>query len=68
VLRSDLPTKDKYKGTMERIASAARPLLSASDEDLLIAPKRALFAWLIADGDMHLKNMALLLAHLPCRP
>jgi serine/threonine-protein kinase HipA len=40
----DLPTKDKYKGTMERIASAARPLLNASDEDLLIVPKRALFA------------------------
>ena len=27
---------------------------------LLIIVKRALFAWLIADGDMHLKNMALL--------
>jgi serine/threonine-protein kinase HipA len=26
----------------------------------LIVLKRALFAWLIADGDMHLKNMALL--------
>ena len=32
----------------------------ASREDSLIVVKRALFAWLIADGDMHLKNMALL--------
>ena len=29
-------------------------------EDLLIIGKGALFAWLIADEDMHLKNMALL--------
>src|SRR5690606_34808185 len=28
--------------------------------DLLTLLNRALFAWLIADGDMHLKNMALL--------
>jgi len=33
---------------------------TAPEEDLLIILKRALFAWLIADGDMHLKNMALL--------
>ena len=56
----DVPTRDKYKGTMERIARAVRPLSTAPDEDLLIILKRALFAWLIADGDMHLKNMALL--------
>jgi len=52
--------KDKYSGTMERVARAARPLSTAPEEDLLILLKRALFAWLIADGDMHLKNMALL--------
>ena len=45
---------------MERVARAVRPLSTAPDEDLLIVVKRALFAWLIADGDMHLKNMALL--------
>jgi serine/threonine-protein kinase HipA len=56
----ELPTEDKYKSTMERVARAVRPLSTASEENLLIVVKRALFAWLIADGDMHLKNMALL--------
>jgi serine/threonine-protein kinase HipA len=56
----ELPTEDKYKGTMERVARAVRPLSTSPDEDLLVILKRALFAWLIADGDMHLKNIALL--------
>lgn len=56
----DLSTEAKYNATMERVARAVRPLSTAPEEDLLIILKRALFAWLIADGDMHLKNMALL--------
>jgi len=56
----DLPTDAKYDATMERVARAVRPLSTAPDSDLLIIVKRTLFAWLIADGDMHLKNMALL--------
>jgi serine/threonine-protein kinase HipA len=56
----DLPTEAKYDGTMERIARAVRPLSTAPEDDLLTILRRALFAWLIADGDMHLKNMALL--------
>jgi serine/threonine-protein kinase HipA len=55
-----VPTEAKYDGTMERIARALRPLSTAPDDDLLLVLKRALFAWLIADGDMHLKNLALL--------
>jgi serine/threonine-protein kinase HipA len=56
----DLPTSAKYDGTMERVARAVRPLSTAPEDDILIIVKRAMFAWLIADGDMHLKNMALL--------
>ena len=56
----DLPPEAKYDSTIERIARAVRPLSSAPEEDLLVLLKRALFAWLIADGDMHLKNLALL--------
>lgn len=56
----DLPSTAKYDATMERVARAVRPLSTAPEDDLLIIVKRALFAWLIADGDMHLKNMALL--------
>jgi len=41
-----------------------RAVSTASEEDLLVLLRRVLFTWLIADGDMHLKNMALLkIAH-----
>lgn len=56
----DLPPEAKYDGTIERIARAMRPLSTAPQADLLMLLKRALFAWLIADGDMHLKNLSLL--------
>jgi serine/threonine-protein kinase HipA len=56
----DLPTEAKYDSTMERVARAIRPLSTAPEQDLVTLIPRALFAWLIADGDMHLKNMALL--------
>jgi serine/threonine-protein kinase HipA len=45
---------------MERVARAVRALSTAPEEDLFTILRRALFAWLIADGDMHLKNIALL--------
>ena len=54
----------KYNGTIERVGRALRALSTASEEDLLMLLRRALFAWLIADGDMHLKSLALLkIAH-----
>jgi len=56
----DLPTEAKYNSTMERAARAVRKLSTAPEEDLMTLLKRAFFAWLIADGDMHLKNIALL--------
>jgi serine/threonine-protein kinase HipA len=56
----DLGPRDKYAGTIERVARAIRALSSAPDEDLLMLMRRVVFAWLIADGDMHLKNLALL--------
>jgi len=56
----DLPASAKYDGTIERMARGLRPLSTdpASDLDMLL--RRAVFAWLIADGDMHLKNLAVL--------
>ncbi len=56
----ELPTQAKYDGTIDRVARQVRPLSTAADEDITTIVRRALFAWLIADGDMHLKNMALL--------
>ena len=64
----DLSPQAKYDGTIERVARALRALSSSPDEDLLILVKRTLFAWLIADGDMHLKNMALLKISEPGDP
>jgi serine/threonine-protein kinase HipA len=64
----DLPASAKYTGSIERAGRAVRPLSTSPDEDLLILFRRALFAWLIADGDMHLKNMALLKIARPGDP
>lgn len=56
----DLPTSAKYDGTIERMAKGLRPLSTDPAADLTILFRRAIFAWLIADGDMHLKNLAML--------
>ncbi len=56
----ELPTSAKYDGTVDRVARQLRPLSTAADADIATIVGRALFAWLIADGDMHLKNIALL--------
>jgi serine/threonine-protein kinase HipA len=56
----DLPADDKYKGTIERMARGMRSLSTDPAADLATLFSRAVFAWLIADGDMHLKNIAIL--------
>lgn len=56
----DLPASAKYDGTIERMARGLRPLSTDPAADLDTLFRRAVFAWLIADGDMHLKNLAML--------
>lgn len=56
----DLASDVKYDGTLERVARALKALSTSPEADLLLLVKRAVFAWLIADGDMHLKNLAVL--------
>lgn len=56
----DLPASAKYNGTIEHAAKGLRPLSTDPAADLGILFRRAALAWLIADGDMHLKNIALL--------
>ena len=56
----ELPAAGKYDGSIERMVRALRPLSTDPAADIEILYRRALFAWLIADGDMHLKNLALL--------
>jgi serine/threonine-protein kinase HipA len=55
-----LPAEDKYKGTIERMARALRALSTNPNDDIATLFARAVFTWLIADGDMHLKNIAML--------
>lgn len=62
-----VPTKAKYDGTLERMARALRLLSTDPEEDFLVLLQRALLAWLIADGDMHLKNLAVLKIAQPGR-
>lgn len=56
----DLTAAGKYDGTIEQAGKALRGISTSPIEDLVTLLKRALFAWLIADGDMHLKNIAVL--------
>jgi serine/threonine-protein kinase HipA len=56
----DLLASAQYDGTIERMARGLRPLSTDPASDLDILFRRAVFAWLIADGDMHLKNLAVL--------
>jgi serine/threonine-protein kinase HipA len=56
----DLPASAKYDGTIERVARALRPLSSDPIADIETLFRRSAFAWCVADGDMHLKNLALL--------
>lgn len=56
----DQPPSRKYEGTIERAARGLRPLSTNPSADVRTLFRRAVFAWLIADGDMHLKNLALL--------
>jgi serine/threonine-protein kinase HipA len=58
----DVPAAAKYDGTIERAGKALRALSTDPAADLELLLRRAIFAWLIADGDMHLKNLALLKA------
>jgi len=56
----ELPASAKYVGTIERVARGLRPLSTDPVADIETLYRRAIFAWLIGDGDMHLKNLALL--------
>jgi serine/threonine-protein kinase HipA len=56
----DLTASAKYEGTIERSGKALRAMSTDPAADLETLLRRAIFAWSIADGDMHLKNLALL--------
>ena len=51
---------EKYEGSIEQAARALRSVSSDAEADVAMLLGRAVFAWLIADGDCHLKNLAIL--------
>ncbi len=55
-----VPADDKYDSTFERVAAAIRAYSSAPEIDIGDFFRRLVFCFLIANGDMHLKNWSLL--------
>jgi serine/threonine-protein kinase HipA len=53
-------TEDKYDGSNEKVAAALQSHASAPPLDCAEYFRRLVFCFLIANGDMHLKNWALL--------
>jgi serine/threonine-protein kinase HipA len=52
-------TEDKYKGSHERIAKAVGQYSAAAKLDLTKYWEQVLFAWIVGNADMHLKNYSL---------
>ena len=51
---------EKYEGSIEQAARALRSVSSDAEADVAVRLGRAVLAWLISDGDCHLKNLAVL--------
>lgn len=59
------PSEQKYGHSMEKVAKLVAGEASDSTATLRRLYQRTVFAWVIGDGDMHLKNIALLREALP---
>ncbi len=49
---------EKYEGSIEQAARALQNVSSDAKADVALLLGRAVLAWLMADGDCHLKNLA----------
>jgi serine/threonine-protein kinase HipA len=56
---SEQPTADKYRSSMERVASIVRRLTTAPGDDALRLFDLTVFCLLVGNSDMHLKNWSL---------
>ena len=52
-------TEDKYKSSHERIAKAIEQYSSAPHLDMVKYWQQVIFAWIVGNADMHLKNFSL---------
>jgi serine/threonine-protein kinase HipA len=57
---AELPPSGKYDGSAERCAKLLRRFASEPLVDLLRLYRQLLFTWWVGNGDLHLKNLALL--------
>jgi serine/threonine-protein kinase HipA len=57
---SELPPKDKYRGTAERCGKLVKRYASEPGIEILTLFRTMLFTWWVGDGDTHLKNLSLL--------
>ena len=51
---------EKYEGSIEQTARTLRRVSTDADADVALLLGRAVLAWLMGDGDCHLKNLAVL--------
>lgn len=58
-VRGVAPT-EKYEGSIGQVARALRGVSTDAEADVTTLLGRAVFAWFIGDGDLHMKNMAVL--------
>ena len=58
-VRGVAPT-EKHGGSIEQAARALRGVSTDTEADVAALLGRAVFAWLIGDGELHLKNLAVL--------
>ena len=53
-------SEDKYSGSIEKAGKAIKAVSTSWEEDCTSLVQRFLFAWLVGDGDLHLKNLGML--------
>jgi serine/threonine-protein kinase HipA len=56
---SGLATADKYRSSMEKVGTLVRSLVTVPGEDALRLLEATVFAFLVGNSDMHLKNWTL---------
>ncbi len=59
-VKTDEDDKVKYDSSMEKVARLVKQFSTDVEADMRVLFRRTLLAWMIKDGDMHLKNISFL--------
>jgi serine/threonine-protein kinase HipA len=60
---SEQPPKEKYESSAERVAKRCRRFTSEPGVEVLKLFRILVFSWWVGNGDLHLKNLALITDH-----